>query len=144
MPMLKQLFINGKKIPVPVPVTTLDGALEWVHVTLVPEGHSITRVSLDGVVLDTAVPGDVDFSQKLSQTSKLELQVDSPVDLAVQTLEAVRNLAAVINTGIKQLAVSCWQAKPVDRPDELGETIHDLELVQDLLEHLSGIVQQNN
>lgn len=138
--MLKQLFLNGRKIPIPVPVYSLDEALDWLQATLMPDGHTITRIAIDGRPLDISNPGDFDFHKPLAIGSKLELQVDSPADLAVQTLDAVRNLASVIISGIKPLAVDCWQAKPVDKPREIEDVANDIELIQELLDHLTGII----
>ena len=139
--MLRRVFINSKKVPVPVPIKTLDEALAWVEETLVPPGHSITRISLDDRLLtgrepDTTVHGDT----RLEGESRLEVQIDSPIDLAVQTLDAVRNLASVIGAGLKQLAVDCWQARGNLKPTELDATVNDSQLLGDLIDHVSGIV----
>src|SRR5690606_31096479 len=119
---------------------SLDDALEWLATTLMPEGHTITRLAIDGKVLDLTNPGNFDFHKALPPGTKVELQVDSPADLAVQTLEAISNLATVITSGLKALAVSCWQAKPVDKPDDIEDVGHDIELIQELLDHLSGLI----
>src|SRR5262245_45241428 len=110
--MLKKVFINSKKVPVPVPVRNLGDALRWVEQTLVPAGHVITRVALDGRILGDAETGAEGVgSMLLAETCKLEIQIDSPADLTVQTLDALRNLASVVLSGLKVLAVDCWQAK---------------------------------
>ena len=137
--MLKRVYINNKKVPVPVPVRTLGEALDWVEQTLVPAGHQITRVALDDRVIGEGV-GETDLDVRLAHESKLEIQIDSPVDLSVQTLDATRNLASVIAGGLKVLAVECWQAKPGMKPAELDAVANDLELVLDLLEHVAGLV----
>jgi hypothetical protein len=139
--MLKKVLINNRKVPVPVPVHTLGEAIEWVEKTLVPAGHTVTRVCLSGKILNEealAQPHVQDI--ELGDNSKLELQIDSPVDLAIQTLDAMRNLASVIHGGLKPLAVECWQLRPVDRPGELDSVSHDLELILDLHEHLIGLL----
>jgi hypothetical protein len=139
--MLKRVFINNKKVPVPVPVRTLGEALEWVDQTLVPPGHTVTRVCLDGKVLgEEALAQPHVQDQELVDDAKLELQIDSPVDLAIQTLDAMRNLASVVHGGLKPLAVECWQSKPVDKPGEIDSVANDLELILDLHEHLKGLL----
>jgi hypothetical protein len=136
--MLKRIIINQKKVPVPVPILTLGEAVRWVEATLVPQGHTITRVALN----DRVVGGEeTQAATRLTVDSKLEIQIDSPVELAVQTLEAVRNLSSVVFSGLKPLAVECWQAKPVVRPNELPSTTNDLSLVLDLIDHIVSLVE---
>lgn len=139
--MLKKIFINNKKIPVPIPIITLGDALEWVDKTLVPAGHTVTRVCLNSKVLGEealAQPHVLDVN--LNDEAKLELQIDSPADLTLQTLDAMRNLASVIHSGLKPLAVECWQIKPSDRPGELDSISSDLDLILDLHDHLKGLL----
>jgi hypothetical protein len=136
---LKLVFINSKKIPVPVPVRTLGEALAWVEETLVPAGHTVTRVALDDRVIGDDAQA-ADLHARLTPESRLEIQVDSPVDLSVQTLDATRNLASVIVGGLKVLAVECWQAKSGQKPAELDSVANDLELVLDLLGHVAALV----
>lgn len=138
--MLKRIFINSKKVPVPVPVLTLGEALSWVETTLVPAGHTITRIVLDDRVLgDAANAADLEETP-LGNDTRLEIQIDSPVDLTVQTLDAMRNLASVVMGGLKVLAVECWQAKSATKPSELDSVAADLELVLDLLDHTAGLI----
>jgi hypothetical protein len=136
--MLKKVIINQKKVPVPVPILTLGDAVRWVESTLVPQGHTITRVTLN----DKVVSGDdLESDARLTVETKLEIQIDSPVELAVQTLEATRNLSSVIFSGLKALAVECWQAKPHVKPSELPSVSNDLSLILDLIEHIVSLVE---
>ncbi len=139
--MLKSVLINNKKIPVPVPIMTLDQALTWVEEVLVQEGHTITRIELDGRVLTDGYDDSENLgASRLTKDSILILQIDSPIELAIQTIEAIRNLASVVNTGIKKLAVDCWQAKPIDKPEGVDDVSIDVELVLELLDHSAGII----
>lgn len=154
--MLRRVFINNKKVPVPVPVRTLSEMLAWVEATLVPAGHSITRVCLDERVLTArdldprAVPnaksagGGGLGATILKDDAKLEIQIDSPTDLTLQTLDAIRNLASVIVSGLKTLAVECWQARGSLKPIELDSAINDSLLILDLIEHVSGLIDPQN
>ena len=76
----------------------------------------------------------------MDKESNLVVQIDSPIALAIQTVEAIRNLASVINGGIKHLAVSCWQSKPIDKPEGVEDISDDIELVLELLEHSSVLI----
>ena len=148
--MLRRIFINNKKVPVPVPVRTLADMLAWVEETLVPAGHSITRVTLDDRQLtardlEPAAPNRENLGATvLKDEAKLEIQIDSPTDLTMQTLDAIRNLASIIVSGLKPLAVECWQARGSLKPIELDSAINDGQLILDLIEHVSGLVDPQN
>ena len=147
--MLKKLLLNNKTIPVPVPVRTLGEAVHWIETTLVPEGHTLTRIVLDGRVVSSGlsnqtasgpcIPDNL-LKTGLGESSKLEILVDSPSDLAIQALDAVHNLASVILSGLKPAAVTLWQARPNERQTEVETVAADLRLVLDLLGHLAGLV----
>jgi len=139
--MLKSLLINQKKVPVPVPVKTLTQALQWVEDTLVPDGHTITRIELDGRILTDGFEDDENLGESImTSESLLVIQIDSPIELAVQTMEAINNLASVIYSGLKILAVECWQSKPIDKPRELSGIAGDVELILDLVSHSAGLI----
>lgn len=139
--MLKKVFINSKKIPVPVPVRTLFEAVSWIEAALVPPGHTITRVALnDKLVSDLYGVGTDDQDINLDDASRLEIQIDSPMELTVQALEAMRNLSSVVMGGLKMLAYQCWKAKPGSRITELESVSNDMSLVLDLIDHVSGLI----
>ncbi|MEN9836126.1 MAG: hypothetical protein RL011_2319 [Pseudomonadota bacterium] len=142
--MLKRILINNKKVPVPVPIRSLREALDWVDTALVPPGHVITRVCLNDMLI--ADHGDLGAAGKvpLSEATKLELQIDSPAELTTQTLDAMRNLASAITGGLKTLAVACWQTKAQQRPSELDSIADDLNLICELLDHVSALVDRSH
>ncbi len=135
--LLKKVIINGKVIPIPVPISTLGAALDWVQATLVPEGHTITRINVNDIPM---ADEDLDLKGPCSSATKLELQVDSPTELSIQTLDAMLNLSIAILAKMKPLAVQCWQAKPVEKPKELDPVAEDLDLVADLIDHIAGLL----
>ena len=139
--MLKRVFINGKKVPVPVPVRTLGEALRWVEQTLVPSGHTITRICLDQRVLGDLVLEPEHLARSLSEATNLEVQIDSPTELAIQTLDALHSLASVVQGGLKPLAVRCWQSRPGDKPAEVDGVVSDLELLLDLITHVGDLAE---
>lgn len=141
--MLKKLLLNNKLVPVPVPLKTLREVLKWTETTLLKSGHTITRVILNGstVGLEKIEQGTAaELDAILDERSKVEVRMDTPNDLAVQTLDAIHNLASVVVSGLKPQAVSCWQAKPNEHPSDV-DTVHgDVKLILDLIEHLSGLM----
>lgn len=139
--MLKRIMINGKRVPVPVPIKTLAQALLWIEETLLPQGHSVTRLTLDDRQLEEFERDQREFSSiALNENSRLEIRIDSPVELAVQTLDAIRNLASAVGVGLKPLAVDLWQARPGFRSHELDGVLSDLQLMLDMIEHVNGLV----
>ena len=135
--LLKKIIINGKNIPIPVPLSTVGAALEWVQATLVPEGHVITRISIN----DTPIADeDLILTEAVRSDTKFELQVDSPTELSMQTLDAMLNLTTAVLAKLKPLAVQCWQARPIDKPSELDPLAEDLDLIVDLIDHVSGLL----
>ena len=80
---------------------------------------------------------------ELTDTTKLEFQIDSPAELTAQTLDAMRNLASAISAGLKTLAVTCWQARGTQRPKELDSISQDLNLICELLEHIKGLIDSS-
>lgn len=140
--MLKQLHYNRKKIPVPVPIAALGEALQWVEQTLLERDHLLTRVELDGKDMDIEDALGKLAKTVLSPTSKLVIQADSPADLALQTVDALRNATAIIERGIKTIAVAAWQTPPREIPKGLKELQDDLEHNMALLEHALILVRE--
>ena len=138
--MLKNLMLNGKSIPVPVPVRNLSEAVRWVEDSLMKNGEVLTRVVLD----DREFPCTEDPTSwakfKLKKKSVLSLQCDSPRDLAIQTLDAVRDLAQEIDKRLKYLAVKCWQIPEAAHINEVRDIVNDLGLELELVDHINGMV----
>lgn len=135
--LLKKVIVNGKIIPIPVPIANLGAALDWVQATLVPEGHMITRICLNDRPL---ADEEINLNEGCRSDTKLELQVDSPTELSMQTLDAMLNLTTAVLAKLKPLAVQCWQARPIEKPMELDALAEDLELIVDLIDHVSGLL----
>ena len=136
--MLRRVVINRRTVPVPVPIRTLADALDWIAVTLVPPGHSITRVTLDAIDLEEET---IVGSTMLTDVSRLELRVDSPCDLSIQSLEAAGNLATIITRTLKETAVGLWQlSSSTLAPSSLESVRDDLALILDLVDHVRSLV----
>jgi len=139
--MLKKILINGTEIPVPVPIRNLTQAIEWVETTLQKSGQVLTRISINGKSDDDiatliAKGGKITFEP----TSSLEMQLESPRDLVIQSLETIYNLTRIVQSTIKQVAVSAWQCSGREIPDGLGGVGEYLELVVALMEQVSGLM----
>jgi len=133
--MLKTVLLNGKKLPVPVPVKNVDEALSWLEEYLVGPRKTITRIELDGVIVD-----DHHMSQTLSDSSRLVVQADSAIELAIQTIDALRNLVGVMLRDIKHCAVQVYKMQADEDQSFLNDFLSDLVLILELAEHLFGLV----
>jgi hypothetical protein len=135
--MLKRLIVNQKTVPVPVPVKTLADACSWVDEILVPVGETVTSATLDGKdVLDLWSSPKVSSAISLHPDSRLELRVESPEDLALQSLDSMHALSGAILRGIKGLAVHLWQARQNESQHDLLAVRDDIELIGELLDRL--------
>lgn len=137
--MLRFVIINRKKVPVPVPIKNLRDLVGWIDSHLVRKDHSITRLKLDQQDIDL-----LDLARlpnlPLSEHSLVECQIDSPLEIGVQTLDALRNLCMVLERSLKPLAVHCWQLASQDSPSDLRSIFQDLDLIDQLLDHLLLII----
>lgn len=143
--MLKRIVVNQKIIPVPVPLKTLSEVCTWVDDTLVAVGQTVTSAILDGKdVLDYWGLEKICSSIAVHDEMRLELRVESPEDLAFQTLDTIHALAGTVLGGLKTLAVHLWQSRKNDIQPELVGVIEDITLIcalMDRLNELAGIVQ---
>lgn len=136
--MLKSFKLKNQTIPVPVPIKTLEEAVNWVRKTFAKQDSVLTLLKLDGVeyVLES------DSWRKnipLSDKSTLEVEIDSPKDLAIQTLDAVRELSYGMEKSLKELAVSCWDDVSKKTVKKTLDIEQDLSLLLELIDHLNGI-----
>ncbi len=139
--MLKKLILNKRIIPIPVPIRTLEEALTWLSQTLIKADEEMTKIVLDGRDLISEGVSIKTFSALyLDETSRLEVQADSPLDLSLQSLDAVRNLALVIERGLKTLAVKSWQTLPTQRLKETEALHQDLSLMRDLCLNATDLI----
>lgn len=130
-------MINQKLIPVPVPLRNLAEVCAWVDETLVEVGKTVTSAFLDGRdILEFWGHLPVCETVSIHSDMRLELRVESPEELALQSLDAIHSLCFAILSGLKSLAVHLWQARKNDLQPELLEVIDDIELVAGLIDRL--------
>jgi hypothetical protein len=132
---LKHLVLNKKRIPVPVPITTLENAISWVETTLLSGQQSITKIILD----EEPIPFDEDRylpKKDLHNDSKLFVQIDSPKELSLQTIDALKNLTSMIEKSLEALAVNSWQTTGRFVPKGYSDFKIDYQLIIELTDHL--------
>ncbi|MCX6119000.1 MAG: hypothetical protein NT027_15805 [Proteobacteria bacterium] len=135
--MLKRVTINQRILPVPIPVRNLGEALAWVESTFVDAGQSITSVVLNGTpMIDLLADKKFIAAQFLNDSSKVEFKIESPVDLALQSLETSHNLCGAILRNIKYLAVHLWQSNAHEEQPELSQMHEDVEIIMELVDHV--------
>ncbi|NRA43610.1 MAG: hypothetical protein HRU09_01505 [Oligoflexales bacterium] len=137
--MLKKVRVDNKDIPVPVPIQNMNDALSWIEETLVPEHSILTKVYLNGTdMLDACVK---ELSQtSLDESSMLEVQIESPWDLSIKTLDVIRDLANAIEKRLKAIAVECWEYTSEVSLKQVKDTADDLTLILELINHINGIM----
>jgi hypothetical protein len=141
--MLKKILLNGKKIPVPVPIKTLPQAMAWVQKHLVRPDHVITRLQLDGREIEVQADGIGPLPElALDEQSDLRLKIDSPMEICIQTIDALRNLSSVIGRNLKPVAVQLWEHKGHRIPVEARTVLDDVSLLVELFEHILVLVDK--
>lgn len=141
--MLKHVFLNNKKLPVPVPIRTLEEALRWAEASLLSADRIITKVTLDGETHYDVLGDTVKSGLALNAESNLHLQIDSARDLSLQTIDVLRNLSSVLEGNLKPIAVLLWQYSGRDAPTGVPQILDDINLAQSLLDHLLGILDSS-
>ena len=140
--MLKSINLNGKKVPIPVPVRTLQDVVGWVVEHLLTQDRVITKISVDQVAVEVE-EGHVASDIVLESHHRVDLRVDSPFDLSLQTLDASRNLTTVLERQIDSLAVRLWKLKENEASVPFVEPfLSDLSLLIDLIDHLILLVSE--
>lgn len=135
--MLKRITLNGRRIPVPVPIRDLPEALLWVQKHLVRPDHAITRIELNGHDVEMSNDGECHVEAlPLEEGSDLRIKVDSPLEISLQTLDVLRNLSSVIGRNLKPIAVQLWEHKGLRLPVETVAVFDDFGLMQELLDHV--------
>lgn len=141
--MLKKLLINGKKIPVPVPIQNLADAVAWIEQHLVRPDHTITRITLDGRDIDL---GNDDVLRvpalPLTPESDMRCKIDSPMEICIQTIDALRNLSTAIGRNLKPVAVHLWEYKGPRLSAEARAVIEDARLMIELLDHILILIDR--
>ena len=137
--MLKSIKIGQKNVPVPVPIKNLEHAIEWLEDTLVPKSSVITKITLDGIDVH-----DMDFRLRnrrmLDSSSVIEIQIESPWELSIKTLDAIRDLAFAVKDKFAEIAVKCWQLSSKSSTDKVHEIHQDMKLILELINHINGIM----
>lgn len=135
--MLKRITLNGRRIPVPVPIRGMVEAVQWVQKHLVRPEHAITRIVLNGQDIDFTNDGEFRVADiDLGEGSDLRIKVDSPHEICLQTLDVLRNLASVIGNNLKPVAVQLWEYKALKLSGENAALFDDFGLMEELLDHV--------
>jgi hypothetical protein len=140
--MLKYVIMNQKRIPVPVPLLTIHEAVVFVSDNLLSHEHLITQVRLDGQDLNLDDLASEAVDEKLSAQSRLEFRVDSPYELVIQSVDALRNLAHVLLAELKTIVVGNWSGVTTSEFKNKNLNFEeDLELLQQMLIQVSALAK---
>lgn len=141
--MLKFVYLNQKKVPVPVPVKNLYEAILWVEKHILRDGYAITKVLLDQSPVEVLDESSQNLKKvPLEQSQRLEIQIDSVQEISIQTIDALRNLSTALEKSLKPVAVEFWQAGEQSKHNlDLEPVLEDLALILDLISHVEILVQ---
>ncbi len=141
--MLKKIILNGKRIPVPVPIKTMGEALSWVERHLLRPDSTITRVELNGEEVRFTPDGYLIRPEaSLGDEADLRIQMDTPSEICVQTIDALRNLGIGVGRNLKPIAVHLWEYKGAKVPTETQMVLDDIQLLIELYEHVIVLVDK--
>ncbi len=135
-------MVNGQEMPVPIPVTSLTEAMNWFESNMLPEDKAVTCLYLDGEDITEIYQSHSLKSQALTPQSKLEVLVESPVELTIGCLEAMDGTAKMLIGESKRLCVQLWQLDPLAAPTEVVRFEEDLRLLLDLAYHMLEFVDR--
>ncbi len=138
--MLKKIWIREKTLPVLVPIHNLQEAIAWISSVHMEEGSVLTKIRLDGVDLSF---GDerIEKGILLSEQSVLSLQIDSPQELSVKTLDVIQNLSAGIQDQIKTVSeIGKVPRSKKDFFDQILLIAEDIQLTLHMITHVQGLV----
>ena len=103
--MIKKININGKVIPVPIPIKSLHEAVKWVHESFAKKkGEVVTSVELNGKKYDIQGSDCVD-DRRLDSTSVLLITIESSAELSTKIFDAVKDLSFGIACRIPKVSV---------------------------------------
>ena len=90
--MLKNLHLNGRVIPIPVPIKNIEHALHWLEENFAKGESLITCFKLNDQDIDFENGTDLSAIE-LDAESSLVVTIDSAKKLAIETLNAMRELS---------------------------------------------------
>jgi hypothetical protein len=136
--MLKFVHIKNHRIPIPVPLANLEEALQWVSSTFAVDDKLITRALLDGQVIDL---DQGNFEQIiLKAESDLFVQVESPTEISVQSLEVIKDFCTVLTGRMKVTAVGLYEYEGREVTSNLSSMLEDMAYLTDLRIHVNEII----
>ena len=138
--MLRKLVLKNREIPIPVPIQTLGDAVQWIEETLLKKDAIVTSVVLEERELINELYRKSVKETELHANSRLQIKIDTPKDLSIQSLDVVCDLAYAIASRLKRLAVDCWQDLHQKPKSDLEEIHADVQLLLDLIAHINGLV----
>jgi hypothetical protein len=143
--MLKYVIMNQKRIPVPVPLLTIRQAVVFVSDNLLLHDHLITQVRLDGLDLNLDDLAAEKIHVQLNTLSRVEFRVDSPYELVIQSVDALRNLAHVLLSELKTIVVGNWSGvATLEFRNKNLNFEEDLDLLEEMLIQVSALAKSHD
>lgn len=136
--MLKECIINNEKITVPVPILNMGDMIDWANSLESSYGGVVTKLVVDG----KSIYEGVDRSKTLEPTSKVVLNIDTPMNLSQEVISAVISMLEISSIVIKDQAVNTWKTGNVSLSTR--RIIEDIRMIKELLDSISSLSLQEN
>ncbi len=131
--MLKNLFVNGRKFPVAIPLNSISDLVAWIEQAILKPRQVITRFDLNEATLDLDLPQEW-MKKSLASADRVEIKIEYPEELCFQLLETIEHLIQICLDSIKHLAVRLWQED--NRVLDCERFESDAELISSLLKNV--------
>lgn len=135
--MFNFLVFKNREIVIPIVSPTLDEALRWVETTLLREGTVVASVLLEEKEMIHELYRKSVRDLKLPGGSRLQIEIDAPDSLLVQSLAVACDLAKGILRRVKELGLESWSVRRTWPRTELEEIFEETKLLLDLVKHMN-------
>lgn len=137
--MIREVTVNSKRIPIPVPIKGVGDLVEWVCNDLANRTQSLTRLVINGVDQTAWFDSGDQLEQELDSEDQVEVHLESAKDLIIDSMGAVLGFAKVVLDGLKGISVGLWQYDGKSVPEPVYGLAEDLKTLVEIYEHVSVI-----
>ncbi|MBP6218116.1 MAG: hypothetical protein KA436_05985 [Oligoflexales bacterium] len=142
--MLKKFFLGNKEIPIPLPISNLGEALQWIDKAFVKDGMVLTSFVLDGESWVDRLQGKEIYDVALNPSSRLDVKIESAQSISVQILQTISDLSFVVQRKMLEIGVDCWESGRGGAEYKLSAIMGDIKLLLDLVDHINGIMDYSH
>ncbi len=131
------LVFKNREIVMPNTIQTLGEALRWVEDNLLREGTIVASAVLEEKEMIHELYRKSVRDLKLMGGTRLQIEIDAPDSLLVQSLSVACDLAKNIVRRVQELGVESWQSQRAGPKADLEEIFEETQLLLDLVKHMN-------